>query len=129
VGAPHPFTVTASDGVNQAQASFNVTVTEPVNHPPEIEAQPDETIAAGSVFERSIEASDPDVGDTVTLALLQGPEGATLTGNTLRWPSTAEDLGEQAFTLRATDDHGASSGARFTVTVLPASAPIAVDDV
>lgn len=127
VGASHPFTIAASDGTRSAQASFQVTVTAPENRPPEIEPQPSASIGAGSRFERVIVVSDPD-GDAVTLALLGGPPGAALTGNTLRWPATQDDLGEHFFMLQATDARGASSGARFVIQVGPSAVPLAVDD-
>lgn len=123
----HAFTVAASDGTRSAQASFNVTVTAPVNRPPVIEAQQDAQMGAGSTFTRAIVASDPD-GDPVTLALLSGPPGASLVGTTLTWPTGAADLGEHFFSLLATDSHGAMGGARFAVRVLPQAPPVALDD-
>ncbi len=127
VGSVHAFTVAASDGTRSAQASFNVTVTAPVNRPPKIEAQQDAEIGAGNTFSRTIVATDPD-GDAVTLTLLSGPPGATLSGATLSWPTGAADLGEHVFSVLATDPAGTTGGARFAVRVLPRAAPLARDD-
>ncbi|WP_028605726.1 FG-GAP repeat domain-containing protein [Ottowia thiooxydans] len=125
-GTVHSFTVAATDGTRTAQATFNVTVTAPVNQPPAIDDQVDEEIPVGSQFQRAISASDPE-GAAVTLTLQSGPPGASLSGTTLSWGANSQP-DETAFVLRASDPQGASSTARFFVRTLPSAPPLALND-
>jgi PKD domain/FIMAH domain/Bacterial Ig domain len=99
----------------------------PTNHPPSIVA----TSAQASAFEGTAPTMtgsviDPDPGDTVSLKATRGTVATTNPGNWL-WTGTAddEDVLQPPVTITATDSHGATATATFTVKI-DALAPTAV---
>ncbi|GMU72656.1 MAG: hypothetical protein AMXMBFR42_21120 [Burkholderiales bacterium] len=124
----HPFTVRVTDGAGaSASRSFNVTVVH-TNRPPTIAPQTNEVVRGGATFVRRIVASDPDLGDTLTFSLVAGPPGMTISGNELRWPTAGASAGDRTVTVRVRDVAGLTDQTSFTLTLLPAAAPVAVDD-
>ncbi|MEO8974409.1 MAG: PASTA domain-containing protein, partial [Casimicrobiaceae bacterium] len=126
---PHAFTASVSDGLGQSAAtSFTVNVVY-TNHPPQMAAQPDAVLAAGDPLTRTLSATDPDVADTLTFALVSGPAGMTLSGATLAWSTTGVAPGNYPVTVRVSDPAGLSDTRQFMVTLTPpAPAPVANDD-
>ena len=72
----------------------------------------------GEEYVYSIVASDPNVGDTVTLSLDQAAldRGMILDGNVLRW--TPNRLGEYPIAITADDGRGAQFVQSFTLPVV-----------
>ena len=124
----HPFTARVTDGSGaSASRSFNVTVVH-TNRPPTIAPQANEVVRGGATFVRRIVATDPDLGDTLTFSLVAGPPGMTISGNELRWPTGGASAGDRTVTVRVRDVAGLADQTSFTLTLLPAAAPVAVDD-
>jgi RHS repeat-associated protein len=115
---PNSVVVQSTDqgGLLAAQA-FVVQVAPLPNHPPAISSTPVLTAEVLTPYTYAIVATDPDPGDSVTLSLVAGPLGASLTGATLSWTPSAAELGPETFTIQATDQHGASVQQAFTVEV------------
>jgi hypothetical protein len=111
-----------------SEATFRITVL-PADRPPSLDPQPDARVAAGAAFLRTLTATDPDSGDTLTFALVSGPAGMTLAGgNQLNWTPTPAQLGPSFATVKVTDSAGKSDSKRFALTVFSAAPPVARDD-
>jgi len=124
----HPFTARVTDGSGASAArSFNVTVVR-TNRAPTIAPQANEVVRGGATFARRLVATDPDEGDTLTFDLLAGPPGMAIAGNEVVWPTGGVPPGDEAVTVRVRDAAGLADRASFTLTLLPAAAPVAVDD-
>ncbi|MEO8306030.1 MAG: RHS repeat-associated core domain-containing protein [Betaproteobacteria bacterium] len=111
-----------------ATTTFRVTVVH-TNQPPQLAPQANVILPVGSAFSRTLQASDPDAGDTLTLALVSGPAGMTLTGAALNWPTTGKPPGDYAVKVKVTDAGGMFDVKQFTITLQQAApGPIAKDD-
>jgi len=126
---PNTFTATVADTAGHtATTTFHVTV-EHTNHPPQLAPQPNVILPVGTAFSRTLQATDPDAGDTLTFALVSGPAGMTLTGNALTWPTAGIAPGDAAVTVSVTDAGGLTDSKAFTITLTPAApGPVAEDD-
>ncbi|MFD0893892.1 tandem-95 repeat protein [Luteolibacter ambystomatis] len=121
VGA-NTFTVKATDGAGAyAQATLNLNVTN-VNDAP-VWANPaltkaDATAVAAYSASVATDASDADVGDTLTFTKVAGPAWLNVAadGALSGTPTSSNDSG-QSFTLRVTDSAGASADATLTIAV------------
>ena len=122
------FTAKVTDGQGQsATTTFKVTVTH-VNQPPQLQPQANATVDIGGTFSRTLVATDPDAGDTLTYSLVAGPSGMTLTGASLNWPTTGHAVGDYAASVKVTDGGGLSDVKPFTLSLRQAVAPVANDD-
>ncbi len=65
----------------------------------------------------TIQVSDPDVSDVLTLTLLTFPEGMTLNGNTLNWFPNKDQLGKHQVIALVDDGNGGTDEKSFTITV------------
>ena len=121
------FNVRVVDAAGHSDSkSFHITVTS-ANHPPQLAGQPDERVPSGGQFARTLSATDPD-GDAVTLTLVSGPAGLTLTGNQLSWNPVTPTPGVYPVMVQAADGAGLIDSKRFDLTVFAASAPAVRDD-
>ncbi|HQU48092.1 MAG TPA: RHS repeat-associated core domain-containing protein [Casimicrobiaceae bacterium] len=124
----HPFTARVTDSAGgSASRSFNVTVVH-TNHAPSLAPQASEVVRGGATFVRRLVASDPDSGDTLTFTIVAGPPGMTISGSEITWPTAGAAPGDRTVTVRVRDAAGLASQGSFTLTLLPAAAPVAVDD-
>ena len=112
---------------NSATTSFKVTVTQ-VNLPPQLAPQADATVRISTTFTRTLTATSPNAGDTLTFSLVSGPAGMLLTGANLSWPTTGVAIGDYSVTVKVTNSSGLSDSGSFTLHVLPLVPPVAVDD-
>ncbi len=114
------FTYTVGDGLGGSDiGAVEVSVT-CVNDAPVLAPIADRTGPWGSPIALIASASDPDVGATITYALVSPPAGASInpSSGTFTWTPTAAQLGATTITVRATD--GLLAGTRpFSVTVTP----------
>ncbi len=94
------------------------------NHAPVLVPVVDQRIVIGGQLEAVLTATDPDQ-DAVTLALVEGPDGLTLTGATLAWNPDASDVGVHGVVVSATDDGDPALAVymSFAVTVYDPTAP------
>ncbi len=125
----HTFTATVTDAASHtAQTTFHVTVVH-TNQPPQLALQVNVILPLGTAFNRTLQATDPDAGDTLTFALVSGPPGMSLTGAVLNWPTNGKVPGDYAVTVRVTDAASLFDERTFTVTLTQAApAPVAKDD-
>ncbi|MGH7787861.1 MAG: RHS repeat-associated core domain-containing protein [Candidatus Binatia bacterium] len=110
-----------------SQRSFEVAVVEG-NRPPALGALADAVIPSGVLFARLLTATDPDPGDTLTFALLSGPEGMNLAGAQLAWVPGAAHVGTFVVSVQVTDAGGAETQGEFRLVVPAPTAPTARDD-
>jgi RHS repeat-associated protein len=123
------FTARVTDSASHsATATFHVTVVH-TNHAPQLAFQPNAIVPVGTVFSRTLQAADPDSGDTLAFSLISPPAGMTLTGAALNWPTSGRAPGDYAVTVKVTDAGALTDSKQFTVTLIPAApAPVAKDD-
>lgn len=95
-----------------------------VNDPPLITTVPAVTeVDAGSPFSYTIGVDDPDVGDSFTYVVANGPSGMTVTDNVVSWTPGATQVGNHSVTLRVSDSGGATAEQSFMLTVTSSNTP------
>jgi PKD repeat protein len=104
--------VGASDGTLSDQKTFNITVNN-INLPPVISAPLSVSTFEGSTVSFSVSGSDPD-GDSITLAVLSPPVGATFVDNGggsggFTWTPGFDQAGTHSVSFIARDNQGGSS--------------------
>lgn len=79
---------------------------------------------AGQPCNYAVEATDPDVGDTLTFSLDTAPVGMTINASTglLEWTPTPAQIGDHSVTVRVQDSGGLSDTQSFVLTVVTAAA-------
>lgn len=124
----HPFTARVADsGGKFATTSFNVTVVH-VNRAPQLSPQASLSMPVGAPFARTLSATDPDAGDTLTFAKVAGPPGMTLSGADLAWATSGHAPGDYAVTVKVTDAAGLFDQKTFTITLVAAPPPPVAND-
>ena len=70
-------------------------------------------------YSYDVQASDPDVGDTLTYSLVAAPSGMSINSSSglIAWTPTGAQVGSHAVTVRAQDDGGLWDEQPFTITV------------
>jgi hypothetical protein len=106
-----------------------VTVTD-VNEAPVITSTQITIATEGQPYTYDVEATDPDVGDTLTFSLDTAPTGMTIDASTglIQWTPTNAQVGGNAVTARVTDSGGLFDTQIFTINVAPASTPPSAAD-
>jgi hypothetical protein len=117
--------------VTKTPVDFFIRLIVTTNNPPQfiVPTPPDGTIytiTAGDTINVPVVANDPDAGDTVALAAIGLPAGATFpiptpanpVSSALTWTPGAGDLGPHVINFTATDSHGASVFTSITINVL-----------
>jgi hypothetical protein len=88
------------------------------NGAPVLDALDTVRITAGSLYQRSITALDPDVNDLLTFSLAGGPTGLTIApGGQLSWTPTTAQLGEHRVSVMVTDGSGLADAGAFAIRV------------
>jgi len=127
----HGASIEVRDPANQsAQANFNINVL-PANRPPVFTeaSKADGNASVGGLFSRQLQANDPDVGDSLSYALVSGPAGMNVTASgALSWTPGPSQFGEHSVKVRVADGAGALDLGMFTVRVAGNSVPVAKDD-
>ncbi|MEW6298613.1 MAG: putative Ig domain-containing protein, partial [Thermodesulfobacteriota bacterium] len=104
----------------------------PVNSPPQITSAPITVATAGQPYGYTVEATDPDAGDTLLFSLATAPAGMTIDATTglIQWTPTAAQVGAHEVVVEVTDGKNPPAAQNFTITVgaAPNDAPTAVDD-
>lgn len=108
--------------------TFCVSVIDP-NAAPVIAAFADQTILVDEPFSFTVDAGDPDPGDSLIYALDAAPAGMTIQPESglVEWLPTSGDVGSVPITVRATDDHGRFDRESMTLTVVVDNAPPLLD--
>ena len=119
--------VTVSDGSLGASAQATVTANAVVtNRPPVIVTVPSTVATVGASYSYDVDATDPDVGDTLSYALTTAPGNMSINPATglISWSPTPAQLGPQSVAVRVADQLGAAVTQSFTVTVGGAPTPL-----
>jgi hypothetical protein len=107
-------------GGTSAQPGTAVDLVVSANLPPLVTEPADQTVAEGSLLVLNIQATDPNIGQSLTYSLGLAPPGVTLNSTTgeLRW-TPPDGPTTEVITVRVTDDAvpALSSTATFNVTV------------
>jgi PKD repeat protein len=105
---------------HDAQRTFRYAMTSPsTNQPPVLAPIGAKTVAIGAPLAFTVEATDPDTGDTLTFAATGLPDGATFTAATraFSWTPTAAQAGAHSATFTVEDGQGGSDSETITITV------------
>lgn len=116
------FQYRANDGALDSNlATVDITVLPP-NSAPQILSTARTLASPGFEYRYPVLAVDPDVGETLTFALVQAPAGMTVDGvGIITWTPTAGDLGSHPVILQVTDTLGYSDTQLFDVLVRSAT--------
>ncbi len=92
---------------------------EPLAYAPEIEPIGDKVVSIGAVLQFTVEASDQDEGDVVSLGVANLPAGATFNDQTglFRWQPVDGQEGEHIVTFTAEDDGNPTRSDQEVVTI------------
>lgn len=123
------FTVRVTDngtGSLFSDQSFTVNVTD-INQAPSIVTLPSLSATENSLYTYDADATDPDPTDSLSFSLVTGPAGVTVDATTglLSWTPSALQTGNQAFTIRVTDNGvgNLTADQSFTVNVIDINQP------
>ena len=104
------FTATKQGASGPLSTSQTVTINVlPVDRPPQLTAIPDQTVQGGAVLPLLVQATDPDVGDQITLCVTGLPAFATFTDNhdgtgSFQFAPGLANKGDYTITVEATDN-------------------------
>ena len=122
-------TETCSEGEGGIEiATVNIAVkVKAVNAEPAITSAPVTAVEVGALYTCDVNATDPDVGDTLTYSLTAKPAGMTIEPDTglIQWTPEDAHVGTNDIVVEVVDssDIPASDTQSFTITVNPASLP------
>ena len=122
------FTYTVSDGKGGTDtAKVNVKV-KAVNDVPTFTSTPVTTATVGALYTYDVNATDPDVGDTLTYSLTIEPTGMTIDAATglIQWTPTSAQAGANDVVVKVADSGSvpASNTQPFTITTGLANTPV-----
>jgi RHS repeat-associated protein len=113
------FTYRASDGdLGSNTATVTIEIL-PANHAPLITSVPPTVATEGRAYAYDVEATDPDPGDAIAFALIDGPPGMAIDPDSgvIAWLPRAGQTGTFPVVVRAYDSTGASIDQSFTLAV------------
>jgi len=92
--------------------------TTPINHAPTITSAPITTATVDVLYTYDLNATDTDVGDTLTYSLTTKPSGMTISFSTgvISWTPTFDQIGDNNVTVEVSDG-SLSDNQNFIVTV------------
>ncbi|MEH1791306.1 putative Ig domain-containing protein, partial [Nostoc sp.] len=113
----------ATDGQGGQALQYLKVQLVPNNHPPVFTSTSPNNLQpqVGKPFQYQTTATDPD-NDSVTFSLVNPPSGAVINANTglLTWTPTANQLGNQQFSIQVQDSFGNSNLQSVNLTVVNA---------
>ncbi|MEM7165055.1 MAG: putative Ig domain-containing protein [Planctomycetota bacterium] len=115
---PHDFRVRAADAGGAGDEQLFIVVVAPEsNVAPEITSAPPLSASMNVALSYTVTSTDPNVDDTVTYSLQEGPGSATIDplNGQLTW--LPNGIGLHSFVVRATDDGNLFTEQEFTVDV------------
>lgn len=134
----NPVTATVTDAGNLMDSeSFSIEVIQQivitqVNTPPQLTVPQNQTIVFGNLLALVATASDADVDDAITFALVNAPGGMVINAvsGAITWTPLAAQIGLHDVAVKVTDSAGAAAFGSFVVTVQDINkAAQAVDDI
>ncbi len=124
------FTYTVSDGKGGTDAAAVRVKVEAVNDAPIFTSTPVTTASVGKEYNYDVNATDPDILDTLAYSLIIEPMGMTIDAATglIKWTPTGEQTGANDVAVRVADGSStpASNTQPFTITVSLASIPVKI---
>jgi len=124
------FTYTISDGKGGAGAAAVRVKVEAVNDAPKFTSTPVTTATVDKEYNYDVNATDPDIVDTLVYSLIIEPVGMTIDAATglIKWTPTGEQTGANDVAVRVEDDSStpASSTQPFTITVSLVDIPVKI---
>lgn len=107
----------------QRQTYTIVVGTQAINHAPSITSTPIFVADVNGTYTYDVDATDPDVGDSITYELLQSPTGMTIDPITgvVQWNTPV--TGNHRVVVGAVDDGGLGAAQGFTLTARANQAP------
>ena len=123
----HSITISATDGDNANQQSFNLLVVE--NAAPIVISEPPTHAVVGELYQYAIIAEDRE-GEPLNYQLLGAPAGVSIdAAGLVSWQSGLMEAGSYVISIRISDPQGASTLHEFTVFVAADQAsPIITSD-
>ena len=110
----------------------NVNLPPPTGaNPPSITSTPPTAVIAGHLYTYNVEATDPDVGESLVFSLLAAPIGMTIdaVSGLIEWFPANTQAGDHPATVRVLDSTGLFDTQSFTITVGLDIPTVAVPDV
>jgi parallel beta-helix repeat protein len=98
--------------------SFTITVAN-VNDAPSIISPPITTATEDELYVYDVDATDVDVGDTISYSLTTFPSGMMIDTNSgvITWTPTNSQVGSNPISILVSDDNGSSDIQSFTISV------------
>jgi hypothetical protein len=120
-------TETCSEGEGEIEIAMVKIAIKVVNAEPAITSIPVTAVEVGALYTYDVNATDPDVGDTLTYSLTTKPAGMTIEPDTglIQWTPEDAHVGAHDIVVKVVDsnDIPASDTQLFTITVNPVSLP------
>lgn len=124
------FTYTVSDGKGGTDAAAVRIKVEAVNDAPTFTSTPVTKATVGKEYNYDVNATDPDIVDTLVYSLIIEPMGMTIDAATglIKWTPTSTQTGANEVAVRVADGGStpASNTQPFTVTVTLANIPVKI---
>ena len=124
------FTYTISDGKGGTDAAAVRVKVEAVNDAPTFTSKPVTTATVGKEYQYDVDATDPDILDTLVYSLIIEPMGMTIDGATglIKWTPNNTQMGANDVAVRVADGSStpASNTQPFTINVGMANVPVEV---
>jgi len=124
------FTYTISDGNGGTDAAAVRVKVEAVNDAPTFTSTPVTTATVGKEYKYDVDATDPDIVDTLVYSLIIEPMGMTIDAATglIKWTATSTQTGANDVAVRVADGSStpASSTQPFTITVGLTNVPVKI---
>jgi hypothetical protein len=124
------FTYTVSDGNGGTDSAAVRVKIEAVNDTPTFTSKPITTATVGKEYKYDVDATDPDILDTLVYSLIIEPMGMTIDSSTglIQWIPTSTQTGANDVAVRVVDGGStpASSTQPFTINVSLADIPVEV---
>ncbi len=113
----HLVVVRVTDGQLYDTLSFTLTVAN-INDPPKfITSTIRESASQDQPWTLALQASDPDIGDSLVFSFLRSPSGMTISGNRISWTPRNKDVGTHPVTVKVTDAGGLFDTLSFSFVV------------
>ncbi len=125
VGTTDSFTYAAGDGALESSAATVTLDILPAGNPPRFLTKPDTRATRGARYRYRPRVLDPDLGDTVSFRLTEGPDGMTLDPETGEVSWLPEANGPYDVSILALDTIGFATAQTYTLTV---GDPVVVPD-
>ncbi len=120
---PHEVALEAADGRGGMASQVYVLNVSSENQVPMFTSSPLTQAVEAHPYASLLSATDAD-GDSLSFALVSGPDGMSLLYQTLHWTPTADQVGSAAVVVSVSDSFGGADSQSFQVTVAANAVPL-----